>query len=589
MGIRKLPDVLINQIAAGEVIERPAFVVKELVENAIDARAKEIEVIIRNGGRSVVIVSDDGEGISKNDLKLSVQRHATSKLNESDLYNISFLGFRGEALPSIASVSDLKIESLEKNKSEAWSLQINNNEFIDFSPSSRNQGTKVSVNDLFKIVPARLKFLKSNQGENAHSQQILKRLAIANHTIKFRLKIDDKEVLNLQKEDNTKQGLRNRVLSILGISFIENSIEFNKQIFYEDNPIIIKGIISLPIFNKANQIRQYIFVNGRPVQDRGLSSVIRLSYRDGLPRGRHPLYCIFLELPNYFVDVNVHPTKMEVRFKDYALIKSLIISSITNSLNNEGNKSINLDSKNSTNSFNGLYKNNNIQSNHQSFISNLELEPFVKKYTTEVDEFNYKEIKNEMDYPLGYAIYQFKKNYILSISSNGMVIVDQHAAHERLVLEKMKKNLDSEKKETQLLLIPIVIDLENEQFNFCIQSIKIFKNLGFKIEEFGKNSIIIRAIPTLLNNLNIEEIIKDLCDDMIVTGFPVDYQEKINLIMGNICCHKAVRSGRNLTLQEMNSLLREMEVTPNSSQCNHGRPTSIQLSLKEIEKLFQRT
>ena len=589
MGIRKLPDVLINQIAAGEVIERPAFVVKELVENAIDAKAKEIEIIIKNGGRSFVIVSDDGEGISKRDLKLSVQRHATSKLNESDLYNISYLGFRGEALPSIASVSNLKIESLEKNKSEAWGLQINNNELIDCSPSSRNQGTKVSVNDLFKKVPARLKFLKSNQGENAHSQQILKRLAIANHTIKFILKIDDKEVLNLQKEDNTKQGLRNRVSSILGMGFIENSIEFNKQTFYEDEPIIIKGIISLPIFNKANQIRQYIFVNGRPVQDRGLSSVIRLSYRDGLPRGRHPLYCIFLELPKHFVDVNVHPTKMEVRFKDYSLIKSIIISSITNSLNNEGNKSINIDSKSSNNSFNSFNKNNEIQSNHQSFINNLELEPFVKKYTSEVDKYNYKEMKNNKDFPLGYAIYQFKKNYILSISSNGMVIVDQHAAHERLVLEKMKKNFDSEKKETQLLLIPIVIDLENEQFNFFIQNIKIFNNLGFKIEEFGKNSIIIRSIPTLLKNFNIEEIIKDLCDDMIVTGFPIDYQEKINLIMGNICCHKAIRSGRSLSLQEMNSLLREMEVTPNSSQCNHGRPTSIQLSLKEIEKLFQRT
>ncbi len=589
MGIRKLPDVLINQIAAGEVIERPAFVVKELVENAIDAKAREIEIIIKNGGRSVVIVSDDGYGISKKDLKLSVQRHATSKLNERDLYNISFLGFRGEALPSIASVSDLKIESLEKNKSEAWSLQINNNEFKSFSPSSRNQGTKVSVNDLFKTVPARLKFLKSNQGENAHSQQILKRLAIVNPTIKFKLKIDDKEILNLEKEDDTKQGLINRVSSILGKDFIENSIDFKKQIFYEDKPIIVSGIISSPAFNKANQIRQYIFVNGRPVQDRGLSSVIRLSYRDSLPRGRHPLYCVFLKLPNNFVDVNVHPTKMEVRFKDYALIKSIIISSITNSLNNEGSKSINLDSKISNNSFGNLNHNNYIESNKQSLISDLKLEPFVKSYASYKDQSNNKNQKDSKEYPLGYAIYQFNKNYILSISSNGIVIIDQHAAHERLVLEKMKKNLDKKKKETQLLLIPILIDLENEQFNFFTKNIKIFKSLGFNLEEFGKNSIIIRSIPTLLNNYNIEEIIKDLCDDMIVSGFPLDYQERINLIMGNICCHRAIRSGRILTIEEMNSLLREMEVTPNSGQCNHGRPTSICLSLKEIEKLFQRT
>ena len=422
-------------------------------------------------------------------------------------------------------------------------------------------------------------------------------IIVSNNPIKF----NQSEKVSLIKDFKNNLGPLGGVLSAMKwikennkdyqwvSTFPTDTPFFKKQIFYEDKPIIVSGIISSPAFNKANQIRQYIFVNGRPVQDRGLSSVIRLSYRDSLPRGRHPLYCVFLKIPNNFVDVNVHPTKMEVRFKDYSLIKSIIISSITNSLNNEGSKSINLDSKISNNSFGNLNHNNYIESNKQSLISDLKLEPFVKSYASYKDQSNNKNQKDSKEYPLGYAIYQFNKNYILSISSNGIVIIDQHAAHERLVLEKMKKNLDKKKKETQLLLIPILIDLENEQFNFFIKNIKIFKSLGFNIEEFGKNSIIIRSIPTLLNNYNIEEIIKDLCDDMIVSGFPLDYQERINLIMGNICCHRAIRSGRILTIEEMNSLLREMEVTPNSGQCNHGRPTSICLSLKEIEKLFQRT
>ena len=589
MGIRVLPDELINQIAAGEVIEKPAFVVKELIENAIDAKATEIIVMIRDGGKSEIIVADNGEGIFKEDLELSVKRHATSKLLENDLNNISFLGFRGEALPSIASVSNLKIESFKKKEDESWGINVNNNKISDIYPSSRIIGTKVLVLDLFKLVPARLKFLKGNQSENFHTQQVIRRLALSNFNIAFKLSIDERLVLNFINEGNSAEALNKRILDILGKEFVENSIQFTNQKFFGEHPVLINGFVGLPTLNKANYSSQYLFVNGRPVQDRALSSVIKFAYNDTLPRGRHPIYCIFLEVPNFFVDVNVHPTKLEVRFRDYPLIKSLIISSIQNCMNRELRKSANINLENNLTSISKNQFKNSESSNNQELLANLNLKPLVKNHLEDLDKLNEEELIKENNYPLGSAIYQFNKNYILSISTSGIILIDQHAAHERIVMEKMKEGMNNNNIEKQLLLIPIVIDLDNTQLETLNENIKVLENLGFKIEEFGKNSILIREIPSLIKKEYIKDIISDLCDDINITGFPVDFQEKVNLVIANICCHRSIRSGRSLSLDEMNSLLREMEITPNSGQCNHGRPTSVTLSLDQIEKLFQRS
>ncbi len=589
MGIRVLPDELINQIAAGEVIEKPAFVVKELIENAIDAKATEIIVMIRDGGKSEIIVADNGEGIFKEDLELSVKRHATSKLLENDLNNISFLGFRGEALPSIASVSNLKIESFKKKEDESWGINVNNNKISDIYPSSRIIGTKVSVVDLFKLVPARLKFLKGNQSENFHTQQVIRRLALSNFNIAFKLSIDERLVLNFINEGNSAEALNKRILDILGKEFVENSIQFTNQKFFGEHSVLINGFVGLPTLNKANYSSQYLFVNGRPVQDRALSSVIKFAYNDTLPRGRHPIYCIFLEVPNFFVDVNVHPTKLEVRFRDYPLIKSLIISSIQNCMNRELRKSANINLENNLISISKNQFKNSESSNNQELLANLNLKPLVKNHLEDLDKLNEEELIKENNYPLGSAIYQFNKNYILSISTSGIILIDQHAAHERIVMEKMKEGMNNNNIEKQLLLIPIIIDLDNTQLETLNENIKVLENLGFKIEEFGKNSILIREIPSLIKKEYIKDIISDLCDDINITGFPVDFQEKVNLVIANICCHRSIRSGRSLSLDEMNSLLREMEITPNSGQCNHGRPTSVTLSLDQIEKLFQRS
>ncbi len=589
MGIRILPDELINQIAAGEVIEKPAFVVKELIENSIDAKASEIKVSIKNGGKTEIIVSDNGDGISKNDLSLSITRHATSKLFQNNLNDVKYLGFRGEALPSIASVSYLNLQSKKNKEKDSWGIKVNNNKVSEIFPCSINIGTKVTVSDLFKFLPARLKFLKTNQSENFYIQQVIKRLAIGNVDIAFKVTIDEREIFDLRREKNNKQGLKRRVLNILGSNFIENSIQFTNQKFIDEHVISINGLISLPTLNKANQSSQFLFVNGRPIQDRALSSLIRFAYRDTLPRGRHPFYCIFLTVPNFFVDVNVHPTKMEVRFFDYGLIKNLMITSISNSINREMSKSVNI---NLESSFFPLTEKSSDEFNHevsQNSLTNFNLEPFVKNHLKNEKKLDNNLNKNEENYPLGSAIYQFNKNYILSISSTGLIIIDQHAAHERIVMEKMKEGISKNNLEVQLLLIPIIVDLDNSQFEILFKNKDIFENLGFKIEEFGKNSVLIRQIPALFTKENVKDIISDLCDDMNLTGFPIDYQEKISLILANMCCHRSVRSGRALSIDEMNSLLREMESTPNSGQCNHGRPTSIKLSLQKLEKLFLRS
>ena len=583
MEIRTLPDFLINQIAAGEVVERPAFIVKELLENSLDANATEVEVYIKDAGKNEIVVSDNGIGMSINELKLCVKRHATSKLTEDNLSKIRYLGFRGEAIPSIASISNLKIESSKVGMNEGWGIILENNKIIDVFPSSRNIGTKITIKNVFKNVPARLKFLKSNNVENKHSLQIIKKLALSHPTVKFSFKFEENKINILNSVSNDLVGTRKRIFNIIDENFLNNSVSVDNTIFFAEKKIQLSGLISIPTFNKVNQTQQFLFVNGRPIQDRALSSVIRLSYKDTLPRGRHPVYCLFLKIPNEFVDVNVHPTKMEVRFQIYEFVKSFFIKSINYTLNLKNNKII---SKEINLGLPSNSKNIENINNKMDFFNKLKAIPKLK-------DFEGLKVKgyenNTQKYSLGSALYQFNKNYIISITTTSILLIDQHAAHERIMFERMKKNIQDKKVERQILLIPITLSLVQAQFSILLRYQKLLKKLGFEIDEFGKNKVVIREIPSLLNNYDIKQIVIDLCDDLDELGFTKTYDEKINLILGNICCHRSIRSGRQLTLDEMNALLRDMENTPNSGQCNHGRPTSISLSIKEIEKLFERT
>ena len=583
MEIRTLPDFLVNQIAAGEVIERPAFIIKELVENAIDAKATEINIIVKDAGKKEIIVSDNGIGMTSEQLKLSIKRHATSKLPNNNLNDISFLGFRGEALPSIASISELKIESCRKDLNEGWCIKLKNNQVTQFCPSPIKIGTKIIVNNVFKNVPARLKFLKSNQVENKNSLQIIKKIALGHPEIKFSYKFEENLNHIYKKENLNSEGFKQRILEVFQDDFFSNSLLVENQIKSELGNINLRGFVSIPSYNKVNQSYQFLFVNGRPVQDRGLSTVIRLSYRDTLPRGRHPLYCLMLEISNDQIDVNVHPTKLEVKFQNYEFLKSFFISSITKALQIKNKKKI-------SKTLNVSSIKNNIEFNktdleEQNFLNTLDANPKIKTlYNQENDKF----LNKSKEYPLGSALYQFKKNYIISITSNDILLIDQHAAHERILFEKIKKNISQQNATKQILLIPININMDEIKIKTLFEYEDLLKKIGLEIEKFGERNIIVREVPSILVNYDIKQIIIDLSDDLMEIGIPKSFDEKVNLILGNICCHKSIRSGRILNLDEMNALLREMEVTPNSGQCNHGRPTSITLSMKQIEKLFER-
>ncbi|MDA9114061.1 DNA mismatch repair endonuclease MutL [Alphaproteobacteria bacterium] len=592
MEIRKLPDNLINQIAAGEVVERPSSALKELVENAIDAKSTQINILIEDGGKNLISVSDNGIGIEKKYVPLAVERHATSKLPKNDLIKIDYLGFRGEALPSIAAVSELNIQTRSINSDEAWSLDVIAGTVKEIYPSSRQSGTIISVKKLFYATPARLKFLKSSQVESGYCNQMILKQALANPKIGFKFQANGKELLNIKPELNSDDLFLNRITNIMGQSFTEEAIKINNvKPIKEEKFAKINGLISLPTMNKSNYNQQYLFVNGRCIQDRNLSGAIRAAYRDTLPKGRFPIFCLFIEVPPDFIDVNVHPGKTEVRFQDNALIRSLLVGSISRELNGSFSRTTADISKEAITRFD-IYKNINIENyvnETQTFFENNKLSPSIKSIKSINEEDPTPPNDQQDDFPLGVALAQFNKNYIISRNLNGIVIVDQHAAHERLVLEKMKSARINKSIEKQILLLPEVINLEPIPLALIIENIGLLSEIGFVIESFGAGMVIVREIPALIGHADIKQIIIDLGDDLSSAGLPSSYLAKVDLILGNIACHRSVRSGRVLNETEMNNLLREMEITPNSAQCNHGRPTSISLSLKDIEKLFNRT
>ena len=598
MEIRRLPQNLINQIAAGEVVERPSSALKELIENSLDAKATQIDIILDNGGKNLISVSDNGIGIQKEQIPLAVERHATSKLPNNTLQEIDYLGFRGEALPSIAAVSELTLDSKYIDSSQAWSLDIIAGNFDEVYPSSREIGTKVSIKKLFFATPARLKFLKSSQVEKSYCHQVILKMALVNPSVGFNFRADGREFLNIKPEIKSDKLYLNRIRNLIGSSFADEAIKIeNLKQITNTKFAKIHGFIGLPTLNKSNYNQQYLFINKRSIQDRNLSGAIRSAYRDTLPKGRFPVFCLFIDVPTDFIDVNVHPGKTEVRFQDNALIRSLLVGSISQELTSSffqttseiSKEALDRFSKNeSFNSFKDNKPNYN-QNIEQSFINNIEVKPFKKAIKQDNSENNLIQITENESFPLGAALGQFNKNYIISQNSNGIVIIDQHAAHERLTLEKMKFARQNKSIERQILLLPEVIDLEPVPLEIIKENIELLSDIGFVIEPFGEGAIVVREIPALLGDADIKQIIIDLGDDLSETGLPSSYLAKIDLILGNIACHRSVRSGRNLNETEMNQLLREMEKTPNSGQCNHGRPTSISLSIKDIEKLFNRT
>ncbi|MBL6851297.1 MAG: DNA mismatch repair endonuclease MutL, partial [Alphaproteobacteria bacterium] len=553
MKIRRLPENLINQIAAGEVVERPASALKELIENSIDAKATQIDIVLDNGGKNLISVSDNGIGIDKDHITLAIERHATSKLPNNDLNRIDFLGFRGEALPSIAAVSELTIQTKSESSTEAWALDVTAGNFENIYPSPRQQGTIISVKNLFYATPARLKFLKSSNVERSFCHQIVLKLALVNPVVGFRLQADGRELINLKSEHKTDPDdlYLSRIRKVMGSNFADEAIKIkNSRPIKNKGFAKINGFIGLPTLNKSNYSHQFLFINGRSIQDRNLSGAIRAAYGDTLPKGRFPIFCLYIDVPSEFIDVNVHPGKTEVRFEDNALIRSLIVGSISRELNVSYSQTTNEISKEAIQRFNTY---NNLETKPSPttlFSNNIELS--VRSINEPYKTIEQLEKDNSFDFPLGVALAQFSKNYIISRNSDGIVIVDQHAAHERLVLEKMKAARENKSIEKQILLLPEVINLDPIPLAMILDHIELMSEIGFVIEPFGEGMIVVREIPALLGDTDIKQIIVDLGDDLSSAGLPASYLAKVDLILGNIACHRSVRSGRILNENEMN-------------------------------------
>jgi len=610
MSIRILPDNLINQIAAGEVVERPASVVKELVENAIDAGAKKIDISLIDGGKSLIIVSDDGKGMSKEELSLAVERHATSKLEGDDLFHIKHFGFRGEALPSVGAVAKLSILSRAEGSDESFKIEVCGGAKSDVMPAGISKGTRVEVRDLFYTTPARLKFLKSDVSEFGNVMDIVERIAMANPHISFYLSHNDKKRLSLNAFQGELFDTRlKRLGEVMGKEFKENSLLVNVSREY----VTISGYVGLPTLNKANSLSQYLFVNNRPVRDKLLLGAIKGAYQDVLASSRYPMVALFIDIAPEYVDVNVHPQKSEVRFFDGGLVRSLIVGAVRQALLAGDQKTADtLDlakfvkeevwhNQSLFNQTNCLCeserqmefgKPKDFRRMSQSSVYRAQNLPDLENlYSVKVD-CNKNESTDENSEtmpPLGFAKAQFHNTFIISQTADSVIIIDQHAAHERIVMEKLKADLASEKRvATQMLLIPEVVELSVSEKARIMENGENFEKLGLVVEEFGPKAVIVREIPALISDANVQGLIKDLASEISEWGGSFSLTDKLHHVCATIACHGSVRAGRSLNIEEMNRLLRDMEKTPHSGQCNHGRPTYVELKISDIEKLFER-
>lgn len=616
MRIRHLPDYLVNQIAAGEVIERPAAAVKELVENAIDAGSTQIDIDVRDGGKSLIVIRDDGFGMSAEEMEAAIQRHATSKLPDDDLVHINHLGFRGEALPSIGSVSRLSIKSKAANQDEAWEVSMAGGTRTEPSPTAHAQGTTIEVRDLFYATPARLKFLKTERSEYNAIKDTIQRIAMAFPGVGFKLSHDGAIKLNLAREQGELlDQRRERLSAILGRDFGENAL----PILAERENIKISGYSSLPTLNRATNQYQYLFINGRPVKDRMLLGCVRAAYMDVLHSGRHPLCALFIDIAPEMVDVNVHPAKAEVRFRDAGHVRGLIITALKHALlqggqatsstlsdqtldrmrpNNGGYNPLPY-SRGSSPAVPYAYAQHNtahklqeqgLQENAQNFYTSQHSMPQqMGDFSPSARAENFEESALHDDHPMGAARAQIHENYIIAQSKQGLVIVDQHAAHERLVYEKLKTQMDTHGVKSQGLLVPEIIDIDEAKISLLMEQSEILNKFGLYVEPFGANSLSVQSIPALLGDkVNIKKLILDILDELSEHETAEKLKKSLYEVLSSTACHGSIRSGRRLNIDEMNALLRQMEETENSGHCNHGRPTVITLDLKDIEKLFGR-
>jgi DNA mismatch repair protein MutL len=626
MTIRRLPPEAVNRIAAGEVIERPAAAVKELVENALDAGARRVAVRIERGGLGLISIEDDGGGIPRDELALAVERHATSKLiagdrGDVDLLNIHTMGFRGEALPSIGAVARLAITSKARDASDAWAIEVEGGQLQAVKPSAwaalSESGTRVEVRDLFFATPARLKFMKSERAEMMAVSDVVKRLAMARPDVAFSLEHDGRTSLRIAAErDPQNEGRRARLAAILGADFAPNCIALDLT----RDTVRLSGFAGLPTFHRGTREHQHLFVNGRPVKDKLIVGAVRAAYQDLLARDRHPVAALFLDLPPSEVDVNVHPAKTEVRFRDAALVRGLIVGALSHALAAAGHRASTTTAQSALGAArayetpqpflrpggqswalaeerlaagdfmapSGRVEYGAPASSPASSTFDIGVLSEAVVLAGEAPAFHNYDPEDARFFPLGAARAQIHETYIVAQTEDGIVIVDQHAAHERLVYERMKQMLANGGVRRQGLLIPEVVELDPSEAEALAARADELAHLGLVIEPFGPGAILVRETPALLGHVDAAGMLKDLADDIAELGEAHALKERLEEVCSSMACRGSVRAGRRLTADEMNSLLRQMEATPFSGQCNHGRPTYVELKLADIEKLFGR-
>ncbi|MBA4305205.1 MAG: DNA mismatch repair endonuclease MutL [Sphingopyxis sp.] len=603
MSIRRLPENLVNRIAAGEVVERPASALKELVENAIDSGASTISVRLGAGGIDLIEVTDNGCGMSPTDMALALERHATSKLPDEDIELVATLGFRGEALPSIASVSSLTLESRVSN-AEGWRRVVDHGVLTGEGPAALPPGTRVRVENLFGKVPARRKFLRSPRAEYAAALDTIKRLAMARPDIGFTVEHDGRRVLAVQSDMERPE----RVASLTSAELIDNSVGLD----FQREGVRLGGIVSLPTYNRGGADHQFLFVNGRPVKDKLLIGAVRGAYAEMLARDRHAVVALFLDLPPTEVDVNVHPAKTEVRFREPALIRGMIVSGVRQALDQSGFRAVQRPAADALAAWQQepvrtaqgdifanprpAYQNNyapafrSLAETRSSFadlgqIEGEDLAPLMGRAAAATEA-----VPESRHHPLGVARGQVANTYIVAEAEDGLVIVDQHAAHERLVLERMRKAMAQAggAVPSQALLLPQVVELDEPACDRLEARQEELSAFGLELERFGPGAMLVRATPAMLGGGDAKALIEDLADDLAAYDQALSLKERIDHVAATMACHGSVRAGRVLSVPEMNALLREMEVTPHSGQCNHGRPTWVKLALGDVEKLFGR-
>lgn len=606
MAIKQLSETLINQIAAGEVIERPASAAKELIENALDAGATRIEIATAGGGKALLRVSDNGSGMEQADLELAIKRHCTSKISDT-LDDIRTLGFRGEALPSIGSVARLSIASRKAGSAGGAEIAVAGGKVLHLRPAPANPGTIVEVRDLFFATPARLKFLKTEKAEAAAITEVVKRMAIAFPQVRFVLSGSDRSTLEFPATGDDRLA---RMAQVLGRDFKDNAIELDAM--RED--VGLTGFAGVPTFNRGNSAHQYAFVNGRPVQDKLILSAIRGAYAETIPPGRYPIAVLSITLDPALLDVNVHPAKSDVRFRDPGLVRGLIVGAIREALAREGDRAATTGADGMLRAFTSGFQPGwrpsapsapwtpeasrsrpyqpaatngfGFKERPQATFEGLAMPAARAESVTLVEPARPEEPSR---FPLGAARAQLHENYIVAQTEDGLVIVDQHAAHERLVFEEMRKALHSKRPASQVLLIPEIVDLPEEDCDRLMAFADELGALGLAVERFGPGAVAVRETPAMLGEVDAQGLIRQLADEIAEWDTASGLAAKLEYVAATMACHGSVRSGRRLRPEEMNALLRQMEATPGSGQCNHGRPTYIELKLSDIERLFGRS